>query len=132
MAGGRNEDAVSTFTSISTELFDPSINSWRLIDEKLPGSKSGLRMITTFYNNVFIFGINLNWSHHLISWKCWSSFLGGGWVNDWEGKNYLVLKFDIEKEEYYEYGRMIYGRKFHAISLVPLSDYSNWCTTYAK
>ena len=60
MAGGRNEDAVSTFTSISTELFDPSINSWRLIDEKLPGSKSGLRMITTFYNNVFIFGIDLN------------------------------------------------------------------------
>ena len=58
-------------------------------------------------------------------------FIGGGWVNDWEGKNYLVLKFDIEKEEYYEYGRMIYGRKFHAISLVTLSDYSDWCTTYA-
>ena len=35
-------------------------------------------------------------------------FLGGGWADNWEGKNNLVLKFDIEKEEYYEYGRMIY------------------------
>ena len=52
-------------------------------------------------------------------------------MDNWEGKNNLVLKFDIEKEEYYEYGRMIYGRKFHAISLVTLSDYSDWCTTYA-
>ncbi len=57
MAGGRIENTTSTFTSVSTELFDPSRNSWRLIDGKLPGSKTGLRMITTFYDNVFIFGI---------------------------------------------------------------------------
>ena len=57
------------------------------------------------------------------------NFLGGGYHWGWEGENErdLVLKFDIKKEEYHEFGRMIYSRDFHALSVVQLSDYSYWC-----
>ena len=60
VAGGRIEESESTFTSISTELFDPELNYWRLIDGKLPSSKSGLRMITTSLDDVLVFGINMH------------------------------------------------------------------------
>ena len=56
-------------------------------------------------------------------------FKGGGPVYGWEGENErdLVLKFDIENEKFDEFGRMIYNRTFHAMSIVQLSDYANWC-----
>ena len=56
-------------------------------------------------------------------------FKGGGWDSgsDAGNESYMVLKYDIEKEEFNEFGRMIYYRTFHALSIVQLSDYSNWC-----
>ena len=56
-------------------------------------------------------------------------FKGGGWDYGWDGENErdLVLKFDIDKEKFDEFGKMIYNRTFHALSIVQLSDYSNWC-----
>ena len=55
--------------------------------------------------------------------------LGGGWEYHGEGEDEgdLVLKFDIEKEEYIKLGTMIYYRIFHAISLVQSNDYHSWC-----
>ena len=61
MAGGQETVPSAVVTGLSTELFDPALNYWRVIEAKLPGPKHGLRMFTTFYDHVFIFGIYIFW-----------------------------------------------------------------------
>ena len=56
MAGGQKKSG-GLDIALSTEVFDPLLNYWRVIQAKLPGPKHGLRMLTTFYDHVFIFGI---------------------------------------------------------------------------
>ena len=67
--------------------------------------------------------------HHCLLITIMNYFKGGGWDYGWDGENErdLVLKFDIDKEKFDEFGKMIYNRTFHALSIVQLSDYSNWC-----
>ena len=57
VAGGEETVPFSLVTARSTELFDPVLKYWRVIEAQLPGPKHGLRMFTTFNDHVFIFGI---------------------------------------------------------------------------
>ena len=61
MAGGQRFQGGFEI-ALSTEVFDPILNCWRVIEAKLPGPKYGLRMLTTFNDHVFIFGIYILWS----------------------------------------------------------------------
>ena len=61
MAGGQEAVPSAVVTGLSTEVFDPALNYWRIIEAKLPGPKHGLRMFTTFSDQVFIFGIYIFW-----------------------------------------------------------------------
>ena len=108
----------------STETFDPMVGSWAA-SAKLPQAIIGIRA-TNINDRVLIFGIiNLDSCHK----RCRDSrniMIAGGLDSS---SNVLddILEYDLVEDTIIPVGHMIQARFMHAISVVKVEDYLQWC-----
>ena len=104
----------------TTEVYDPSVGSWTA-GAKLPRPMTGL---TAAYieNQVLIFGEG----HFIPDTNIYSNMIFSG---GYDGRNSYntILQYNSDDDEFTEVGTMLERRRFHAISVVPYSDYSQYC-----
>ena len=106
-----------------TEIFDPSLGSWRAGAE-LRRPRSRLRA-TNIDNRVLLFGINILLAFNM-SYIILTHTLAGGYDGSYLN---TILEYNITGDSYKEIGTMIQTRTYHAVSVVKYEDFSEWCQT---
>ena len=108
----------------TTEVYDSNLGSWVISGAKLPRPMSRLRA-TNIDGRVLIFGnfilftiFTITRSHRNII------LIAGGYDGDIYDE---ILEFRSDEDAIVTLGHMTQARHRHAISVVQMQDYSNWC-----
>ena len=109
----------------STETFDRNLGSWVASGAKLPRPMYGLRA-ANINGRVLVFGKTMSYSSYTRHHR--NIIIAGGkddepFNDDYDG----ILEYDPEEDSMVPVGRMTQARSYHAVSVVQVQDYAQWC-----
>ena len=117
----------------STEIFDPSLGSWRA-GAALPSPRSSLTA-ATIANRILLLGIDIYidivyCEHKVSKVKGYKLFIiidilagGDNGINDFD----CILEYDSTDDSYTQIGTMTQARNVHAVTVVRYGDFLEWC-----
>ena len=102
----------------STETFDRKLGSWVASGAKLPRPMYGLRAANIDDRALVIIFCSTHSRYHMN--LIIAGGYGGGYRDD-------ILEYDPDEDSMVPVGHMTQARSYHALSVVQVQDYVQWC-----